>query len=103
MGEPGEQEDANIDALTNELAHLSLQKPLNRYDCVYVTLSKLVGCSVATLGASIDSALRPLPNSKGLAIDVIEAIILELNKKLPREDGSVVPLPIFWYVLGLLI
>lgn len=88
-------EDAALASLTNELEHMSLTRPQNRYDCVYVTLGKLTGIDVVSLGASITSKLRPLPGTQGVSLDELEPILFELNGILSqklKEPWHVYPL-----------
>ena len=78
-----------FEQLINEMAHLSIEDPIDRFDCVLVTISKLIKTGVTDLAFNV-SVPRPLPKTTGVSLDTIQTILHDLG----REIGpGYIPIP----------
>lgn len=75
--------DAEVDLLTNEFAHLPLQRPVHdKFDCVWVTIAKLLKDSIVNVAFRV-SVMRPHPKTRG----VMEYDIVTMLKDLQVPSG----------------
>jgi hypothetical protein len=74
---------SEFEQLLNEFAHLSITRPINRQDCVWVTVAHLLSTDVVSLAAQVP-VLRPQPSvdPNGLSLDQVKGLLQALGRQI---------------------
>ena len=73
------EELSELEKVMNEFAHLSITKPGNRFDCVWVTIAKLVHTNEVEI-AGKTTQMRPLPGTVGVPLETVVKMLGELQR-----------------------